>query len=190
LWNYEVSNYSDGTNATTTEPVIVAIYSENGRGITNIQNKYLVSSVNNITKETIKDYTWHDSPSEAGETDETNKYLWNYEIITYTDGPVDSDPAIIGTHGEQGYGIVANVVRDAFTESNWSTYGTIGREEVWGGTSDTRNGCRINDLFTVTGTATDSGKGHTLTFKSTTASGNLKGKCISHVIAERGAQGI
>lgn len=36
-------------------------------------------------------------------TDTTNKYLWSYEVITYTDDSVyTSTPVIIGTHGETG----------------------------------------------------------------------------------------
>lgn len=92
----------------------------------------------------------------------------------------------IGVQGEQGYGMVATLSRDAFTEAQWETYGTLNRNEEWSGTSMARNGCRIGDLFTVSGTSTDGGRAHFLLFRSTTATGNLIGTCIGHTTAERG----
>lgn len=92
----------------------------------------------------------------------------------------------IGVQGEQGYGMVATISRDAFTEAQWATYGTLNRNEEWSGTSRERNGCRIGDLFTVSGTSTDGGRAHFLLFRSTTATGNLIGTCIGHTTAERG----
>ncbi|GEM_PF-5412849 len=91
-----------------------------------------------------------------------------------------------GVRGERGYGMVATVSRDALTEAQWELYGTEGRNEEWSGTSGTRNGCRIGDLFTVSGTSTDGGRAHFLLFRSTTATGNLVGDCIGHTVAERG----
>lgn len=96
---------------------------------------------------------------------ESNKYLWNYETITYTNGTtVDTTKRVIGVYGNkgatgatgsQGYSLVANVVRDAFTESQWATYGTINHEGIWSSTSGIRNGCRVGDMFAIVGTATD-----------------------------------
>lgn len=91
------------------------------------------------------------------------------------------------TQGEQGWGFVANVVRDAFDESKWANYGTKDHEELWSATESIRNGCRVGDLFTISGTATDTGNGHIVIYISNTASGNLKGKCIGHVITKAGA---
>lgn len=91
-----------------------------------------------------------------------------------------------GVRGEQGYGMVAAVSRPSLTEAQWELYGTEGRNEEWSGTSGTRNGCRIGDLFTVSGTSTDGGRAHFLLFRSTTATGNLTGTCIGHTVAERG----
>lgn len=92
----------------------------------------------------------------------------------------------IGVQGEQGYGMVATVSQDALTEAQWAAYGTLDRNEEWSGTSGARNGCRIGDLFTVSGTSTDGGRAHFLLFRSTTATGNLIGTCIGHTTAERG----
>jgi hypothetical protein len=91
--------------------------------------------------------------------------------------------------GEQGFSIVASVNRPSFTEAQWTTYGTTGHEENWTDTSSIRNGCRVGDLFTITGTATDTKNAHVLCYKSTTDSGDLKGKCLYHSIAERGEPG-
>ena len=97
--------------------------------------------------------------------------------------------SIQAAQGEQGFSIVASVSRLSLTESEWTSYGTIGHSETWTNTSTIRNGCRINDIFTVVGTATDSKNAHVLYYRSTTSDGNLSGTCISHSIAERGAPG-
>ena len=94
-----------------------------------------------------------------------------------------------GATGSQGYSLVANVVRDAFTESQWATYGTINHEETWSSTSGIRNGCRVGDMFAIVGTATDTKNAHVAYYRSNTASGDLKGLCISHTIIPRGATG-
>lgn len=94
-----------------------------------------------------------------------------------------------GDTGSQGYGIVAAVQRPSFTESQWTLYGTIGHTENWSATESVRNGCRIGDLFLVVGTATDTGKAHTLTYRSDTDSGNLHGVCIAHNISDKGDKG-
>lgn len=103
---------------------------------------------------------------------------------TFTDGG-----QIKGDQGDIGYGIVTSVSRANFTESDWGTYGTIGHEETWDGTESLRNNCRIGDLFTVVGESTDKGNSHTLTYRSTTSSGNLHGVCQSHSITEKGDPG-
>ena len=203
LWNYEVIKDSKGNTINSTDPCIIGAYGDKGsqgnagKGISSITNYYLVSANNTGIVNTSDD--WETTPQT---TDATNKYLWNYELITYTDGTTNTtDPCIIGTHGEkgqkgnkgdqgdQGYGIVASVSRPSFTESQWETYGEVGRTETWSDTSSIRNGCRIGDIFTVNGTATDTKNAHVLYFRSTTNSGELTGTCLSHSIAERGATG-
>lgn len=88
--------------------------------------------------------------------------------------------------GLAGAGIVANVIRENFTEAQWNLYGTIGHAEPWSGTDNGRNGCRIGDLFTVSGRATDTGNGHLLTYRSYSDYGMLAGTCISHIITNAG----
>lgn len=94
-----------------------------------------------------------------------------------------------GATGSQGYSFVASVSRPSFTEANWNTYGEVGHTENWSNTNNTRNGCRIGDIFIVVGTATDTGNAHVLYYRSANASGNLGGTCIAHSVALRGATG-
>lgn len=203
LWNYEVVKYTDGTVASTTAPCIIGSYGDRGskgdkgdtgstgNGIKSIAEHYAVSSSNSTVPA-----SWS---STVPTLTESNKYLWNYETITYTNGTmVDTTKRVIGVYGNkgatgatgsQGYSLVANVVRDAFTESQWTRYGTINREETWSSTSGIRNGCRIGDMFAIVGTATDTKNAHVAYYRSNTASGDLKGLCISHTIIPRGATG-
>ena len=203
LWNYEVVKYTDGTVASTTAPCIIGSYGDRGskgdkgdtgstgNGIKSITEHYAVSASNSTVPT-----SWS---STVPTMTESNKYLWNYETITYTNGTtVDTTKRVIGVYGNkgatgatgsQGYSLVANVVRDAFTESQWTAYGTINHEETWSRTSGIRNGCRIGDMFAIVGTATDTKNAHVAYYRSNTASGDLKGLCISHTIIPRGATG-
>lgn len=203
LWNYEVVKYTDGTVASTTMPCVIGSYGDRGskgdkgdtgstgNGIKSITEHYAVSTSNSTVPT-----SWS---STVPTMTESNKYLWNYETITYTNGTtVDTTKRVIGVYGNkgatgatgsQGYSLVANVVRDAFTESRWTTYGTINHEETWSSTSGIRNGCRIGDMFAIVGTATDTKNAHVAYYRSNTASGDLKGLCISHTIIPRGATG-
>ena len=206
LWNYEVVKYTDGTVASTTAPCVIGSYGDQGSkgdkgdkgdkgstgtGIKSITEHYAVSTSNSTVPT-----SWS---STVPTMTESNKYLWNYETITYTNGTaVDTTKRVTGVYGNkgttgatgsQGYSLVANVVRDAFTESRWTTYGTINHEETWSSTSGIRNGCRIGDMFAIVGTATDTKNAHVAYYRSNTASGDLKGLCISHTIIPRGATG-
>ena len=94
---------------------------------------------------------------------------------------------IQGPTGSAGYSIVANVVRgNEYPESTWQNYGITGKLVSWSNTSDKRCGCRENDVFTVTGRASDTRNAHLLFFRSTTAWGDLCGVCIGHTFVESG----
>ncbi len=141
---------------------------------------------------------WVDDP--LSPTDD-NRYVY----VSYYEGKVGapnvsqglwSAPALWaykapkGDTGEQGVGNVTSITITDWSESTWNNAGTYGT--VWTFSSDTsskRHGCRVGDLFTVTGTATDSKNAHTITYKSLTDSGALKGVCLSHSVAYRGEQG-
>lgn len=104
LWNYEVVSGSDGSTINITDPVIIGRYGADGtngtngtdgKGISSITEYYQVSSSN-----TVAPTTWSTS---VQTTDSTNRYLWNYETIHYTDNTSsDSNKRVIGVYGDQG----------------------------------------------------------------------------------------
>lgn len=94
LWNYEKVTYTDG-HVVNTQPCILGMYSEDGRGISNVTEYYCVSS-----SKTIVPATWSTTPPAMTAT---LRYLWNYEVITYTDGTTsETKPAVIGAYGDKG----------------------------------------------------------------------------------------
>ena len=100
LWNYEVITYSNNNTQKTIKRVI-GTYGDkgtdgtNGIGIKSVTNKYQVSTSN-----TTAPTSWSDTPQTMTST---NKYLWNYEIITYSNNTTStSTPAVIGTYGDKG----------------------------------------------------------------------------------------
>lgn len=121
LWNYEKISYTNGDSFETKKRVI-GVYGDKGNtgatgpqgpqgdkgetgntgatgnGISSIINYYLVSaSSSGVTTSTSG---WSTT---VKTTTTTNKYLWNYEKITYTNGSVvNTTPCIIGTHGATG----------------------------------------------------------------------------------------
>lgn len=107
LWNYEVVKYTDGTVASTTAPCIIGSYGDRGskgdkgdtgstgNGIKSITEHYAVSTSNSTVPT-----SWS---STVPTMTESNKYLWNYETITYTNGTtVDTTKRVIGVYGDKG----------------------------------------------------------------------------------------
>lgn len=134
------------------------------------------------TDPTDKTYIGQYVDFKKADSEQPEKYRWSK--FQGPKGPAGSD-------GEQGYGIVASVTRENFTEDQWnSTYGMTGHLASWTGTSTVRNGCRIGDIFVVVGTATDTKNAHTAYYRSDTDAGDLQGICIGHTIAFRGSAGI
>ena len=101
LWNYEKVTYTDGSSDYT-DPVIIGAYGDKGVGITSVTEHYLASSSSSgVTRSTTG---WTTDPTATAATiSATNKYLWNYEEIGYSDGSTDmTDPVIIGMYGDKG----------------------------------------------------------------------------------------
>ncbi len=109
LWNYEEVFYTTG-EVIGTDPIIIGTYGDSGVGISDIVNYYLVSGANSgVTHSTSG---WERDPQP---TTPSHRYLWNYEQVLYTDGSeVNTPPAIIGTHGENG--------EDGITYYTWIKY--------------------------------------------------------------------
>lgn len=85
----------------------------NGRGIRSVTEFYGVSQ-NSKVKPTV----W--SVSSVPTLSETNKYLWNYERIRYTDGSsVTTTAVVIGCYGDKGRGIVS--ITEMYLATNLST---------------------------------------------------------------------
>lgn len=115
LWNYEIITYTDGTTSETAKRVI-GVYGDTGaqgakgdtgdtgatgatgNGISTITEYYLASASSSGVTTSTSGWT-----TTIQTTTTTKKYLWNYEIITYTNGnKYTSTPIIIGTHGATG----------------------------------------------------------------------------------------
>ena len=100
LWNYEVITYTNNTTSTTT-PIIIGVYGNTGntgKGISSVTEYYLATaSSSNVTTSTSGWATTMQTLTA------TNKYLWNYELITYTDNTTYTvNPVIIGVYGDKG----------------------------------------------------------------------------------------
>ncbi len=71
---------------------------DDGVSVTNVKNKYLASSAN--TDVTTSTSGWTDTMQT---TDTTKKYLWSYQVISYSNNTTSNTvPTIIGTHGATG----------------------------------------------------------------------------------------
>lgn len=116
LWNYEETVYTKG-NPSQTTPHVVSIYTEDGKGILNIKEMYAASTDGSQPSKSSFNET---APSLSS----INKYLWCYEIITYTKGdPTETTPHVIGVYGDDGKGIKETVIMyaDSTNGTQWPT---------------------------------------------------------------------
>lgn len=103
LWNYEKVTYTDNSTYNTT-PCIIGAFGDKGEngapgstgvGISGVAEKYAVSN-SSATAPT----TWYDTVQTMTSD---NRYLWNYEIITYTNNTTsETNKRVIGVYGDQG----------------------------------------------------------------------------------------
>lgn len=100
LWNYEEIIYSSG-NPSYTDPTIIGVYGETGaagKGITSI-TEYYAKSGSNTTAPADSSFT-----TTMQTVDATDKYLWNRELIAYTDNTTAwTSKRVIGMFSEDGY---------------------------------------------------------------------------------------
>lgn len=142
LWNYEVVKYTDGTVASTTAPCIIGSYGDTGskgdkgdtgstgNGIKSIAEHYSVSASNSSAPT-----SWS---STVPTMTESNKYLWNYETITYTNGTtVDTTKRVIGvygnkgTTGEDGSSALTLITNYSYTQAEIDKYSANGYSGTW-----------------------------------------------------------
>lgn len=103
LWNYEVVTYTDNTTSSTA-PIIIGVFGNTGatgaagKGIKSVTEYYLASASSSGVVTSTTGWTTVMQTLTA-----TNKYLWNYELITYTDNTTSTiAPVIIGVYGDKG----------------------------------------------------------------------------------------
>lgn len=103
LWNYEVSKDDKGATITTTSPVVIGYYGQTGatgKGIKSISEYYALSNTTSTPDDSSFSLTVK-TPSVS------NRYLWNYEKITYTDDSVTTTSKhIIGVYGDPATTVV------------------------------------------------------------------------------------
>lgn len=98
LWNYEKVAYTDGTTVNL-DKHIAAVYGQTGdagKGISSITEYYAATS--STTAPADSSFS-----TSVASTTAANRYLWNYELVTYSDGTTErTAKRIIGTYGENG----------------------------------------------------------------------------------------
>ncbi len=143
LWNYEVIKYSDNTVASTSVPCIIGTYGDTGaqgekgdkgdkgdtgatgNGIKSVTEYYAVSTSN-----TTAPSSWATTiPTMTS----TNKYLWNYETITYTNNSASSsEKRVIGVYGDKGAtGATGKGIKSSAVTYQGSTSGTTVPTGTW-----------------------------------------------------------
>ncbi len=128
LWNYEVIKYTDNTVASTTTPCVIGAYGNTGntgatgKGISKVTEHYAVSTSN-----TTVPTSWSNT---VPTMTTTNKYLWNYETITYTDNTTsDTTKRVIGVYGNTG--ATGKGIKSASVTYQSSTSGTSIPTGTW-----------------------------------------------------------
>ena len=100
LWNYEVTTDQNGDTISTTNPTIIGRYGQNGepgKGISSIVEYYAI----NNDPATIPDDSEFTPATKTPTV--SNRFLWNYEVINYTEGdPTITDKKVIGVYGQTG----------------------------------------------------------------------------------------
>lgn len=117
LWNYEKIAKVDKNGNTTYERTTASVVAIFTKGIDSITNYYLTNNIaSGITKQNYQNYQWSTSITP---TTEGAPYLWNYEVVAYTDGstPTMTAPHVIGHYGKDG-----TKTQRRYRSTNSSTY--------------------------------------------------------------------
>lgn len=112
LWNYEKITYTDNSVDKQT-PKVIGVYGDSGKngskgengkdgvdgnGIKSIVNYYLATASSSGVTTTTSGWS-----TTVQNVTSSKKYLWNYEVVTYTKGnPTITTPCIIGAYGDTG----------------------------------------------------------------------------------------
>ena len=114
IWTRSVITYTSGSTVTTTPICVTGQKGDTGakgdkgntgatgaagKSIGSVVNYYLATNASSGVTTSTTGWTTNVQSVTA-----TNKYLWNYEVIKYTDGSVASTtaPCIIGAYGDKG----------------------------------------------------------------------------------------
>lgn len=136
LWNYEIITYTDNSTSETSKRVI-GTYGDTGatggtgatgKGVKTITNYYLATaSSSGITTST---FGWTTSVQNVSSS---KKYLWNYEVLTYTDNSTTTtSPCIIGAYGDKGdTGSAGNGVASTEVTYQAGSSGTTAPTGTW-----------------------------------------------------------
>lgn len=108
LWTRTVFTYSDDTISTSYgissmgakgDQGIPGTNGQNGKSIGSVINYYLATNANTGVTASTSGWT-----TTVQSVSASKKYLWNYEIVKYTDGSIASTtaPCVIGSYGDTG----------------------------------------------------------------------------------------
>lgn len=128
IWTRSVITYTDKTTTTTTAVCVTGAKGSdgnNGKSIGSVINYYLATSASSGVSTSTSGWT-----TTVQNVTLEKKYLWNYEVVKYTDGTVASttSPCIIGTYGDTGKtGATGKNALQVLKQWN-GTYTTIGQE--------------------------------------------------------------
>lgn len=174
------SNWKGGVNTVTVE-----VWRQKGKDDPTQSNmgSYTVivykngTSTVKVTKSNTASFTFQASKSDT-----------SYEIVLKVNSKnADSKTVAIsadGADGTEGHSIALTLTRNnLYTDAQWASWGAIGHNEPYmkrDGDTDLTT-CRVGDYFVVSGTSSDTGIHHTITYKCTAVTANIiTGTSISY----------
>ena len=183
VWSGDKIMYTNG-NASLTGKYCIGKCSE----LASVTEQYGTSS-----SATAEPKSWSDSyPTSLS----SGIYIWTRDKIVWKNNNVTYSTAkkvgYISKDGELGFGIVVSLTRNQYTEEELNEYFEVGHQEFWSLNSESeKNGCRIGDIFMVSGIAKNTKSLHAAYFRCTdnTKSKRLDGISIRHDIIEKGDKG-